>query len=459
MSSANSSSEVVDVQAFIDQQRFSPYQWLILGLCFLIVAADGFDTAAGGFVAPALAREWGLTRLELGPILSAALIGSVVGALIAGPLADRIGRKRVLVGAVLSFGTFSLACTQAHSTEVLTMLRLCSGIGLGAAMPNATTMISEYVPAKHRGLLVNVMFCGFTIGASAGGFAAAVLIPAFGWRSVFFASGAVPLLLAVALLIYLPESVRFMVAKSWPAARVNAVLGRISGTTLTGQRFTLHEQSGATRQTSVALILSKNFRAGTLLLWLTYFMGLLVYFLLTSWLPTLLKDSGMTLKHASLITALFPLGGGLGSIACGYFMDRANAHRVVAFTYILTGVFLWSIGQLTGGVFFVGVLIFIAGTCLNGAQVSMPVIAAAFYPTNGRASGVAWMLGIGRIGGIVGSMAGASFLQAGFGIGSILSMLAIPSFIAAAALLLKDCLARRQVRTDVILQQLTPDSD
>ncbi|MFM0336176.1 MFS transporter [Paraburkholderia fungorum] len=459
MQSSTSLSEVLDVRDFIDRQKFSPYQWLILALCFLIVAADGFDTAAAGFVAPALAKEWGLTRLELGPVLSAALIGSVIGALIAGPLADRIGRKRVLVGAVFAFGALSLACMQAHSIEVLATLRLFSGIGLGAAMPNATTMISEYVPAKHRGLLVNVMFCGFTVGASAGGFAAALLIPEAGWRSVFFVGGVTPLVLAAALLVFLPESVRFMVAKSWPATRINSVLSRIAGTTVAGQRFTLHEQSGGEKSTSVALILSKHFRAGTLLLWLTYFMGLLVYFLLTNWLPTLLKDSGMTLKQASLITALFPLGGGLGSVACGYLMDRVNAHRVVAATYVLTGVFLWSIGQLSSGVFYIGMLIFIAGICLNGAQVSMPAIAAAFYPTNGRASGVAWMLGTGRIGGIVGSMAGATLPLAGRGLGSILGMLAIPAFIAAAALLLKDYIAQRQISSDVVMQRLTPDSE
>jgi AAHS family 4-hydroxybenzoate transporter-like MFS transporter len=459
MSSDNTSFEVLDVQDFIDQQRFSPYQWLILALCFLIVAADGFDTAAAGFVAPALAKDWGLTWVQLGPVLSAALIGSVVGALVAGPLADQIGRKRVLVGSVFTFGALSLASVQASSIDALTLFRLGCGIGLGAAMPNATTMISEYVPTKHRGLLVNVMFCGFTIGASAGGFAAALLIPEFGWRSVFIAGGVAPLLLAVVLLVCLPESVRFMVTKSWPAASINKVLGRIAGTPLQASRFKLHEGTEVKQHTPVRLIMSKRYRTGTLLLWLTYFMGLLVYFLLTSWLPTLLKDSGMTLQQASLITALFPLGGGIGSIVCGYAMDRVNAHRVVTVTYTLTGGLLWGIGQLSGDILLIGVLIFIAGTCLNGAQVSMPVIAAEFYPTHGRASGIAWMLGTGRIGGIVGSMAGANLLQGGLGLGAIVSMLAIPSFIAAFALFLKDAVADKQSHASVISKELTPGSE
>jgi AAHS family 4-hydroxybenzoate transporter-like MFS transporter len=439
--SAAAPTETLDVQHFIDHLKVSPFQWRILVLCFLIVAADGFDTATAGFVAPALAKEWALSRLALGPLLSAALVGSVVGALIAGPLADRIGRKRVLVGAVFVFGTLSLACTQVKSIEMIVVLRLLGGIGLGAAMPNATTMVAEYMPRKNRGLLTNIMFCGFTLGASAGGFAAADLIPSFGWRSVFAISGGMPFILTFVLLAWLPESVRFMVAKGWQTDKINVVLGHIARKTLHEQKFTLHEQSTGKSNSPVALILSKNFRTGTVLLWTAYFMGLLVYFLMTSWFPTLMKDSGMSFRQASLITALFPLGGGLGSIACGLLMDRLNAHRVVAVTYILTGILVWCIGQTIGNVLFIGILTFVAGICMTGAQISMPVIAATFYPTNGRASGVAWMLGIGRIGGIVGAMTGASLLQAGVGVGSILSMLAIPTFLAAVALTLKDRLS------------------
>ncbi|REG49119.1 AAHS family 4-hydroxybenzoate transporter-like MFS transporter [Paraburkholderia sp. BL6669N2] len=459
MSLASSQAEKVDIEEFIDRQKVSAFQWVILGLCFLIVAADGFDTAAAGFVAPAVAKDWGLTRLALGPLLSSALIGSVLGALISGPLADRIGRKRVLAVSVLVFGVFTLACAKADSLHVLTFLRLVSGIGLGAAMPNATTMVSEYMPKKHRALLVNVMFCGFTFGASAGGFAAAALIPAFGWESVFVVGGVVPVLLSFVLFAWLPESVRFMVANSWSAEKINLVLGRISGKVLVEQHFTIDEPVNQDERSPVALILSKQFRSGSLLLWVTYFMGLLVYYLLTNWLPTLMKDGGMSLQQASLITALFPLGGGLGAIVCGILMDRVNAHRVVALTYVLAGVFICCVGHSVGNTLLVGLLTFLAGSCMAGAQISMPVLAVAFYPTNGRASGVAWMLGIGRIGGIVGAFAGAVMLQAGFAIDTILQAMAVPVFVAAAALLVKNQLGKRRIDFDSIAQEPRPESN
>ncbi|MEW9582455.1 MFS transporter [Paraburkholderia sp. DGU8] len=453
MSSANSPAQGFDIEVFIDRQKVSAYQWAILALCFLIVAADGFDTAAAGFIAPAVAKEWGLTRLALGPLLSAALIGSVVGALTSGPLADRIGRKRVLAVSVLMFGILSLACAKAGSAQMLTILRLLSGIGLGAAMPNATTMVSEYMPKKHRALLVNVMFCGFTLGASVGGFAAAGLIPAFGWQSIFVVGGAIPVLLALALFAWLPESVRFMVANSWPTEKINMVLSYIAGKTVAERHFAFTEPAEGKEKSPIALILSKRLRCGTVLLWITYFMGLLVYFLMTSWLPTLMKEGGMSLQQASLITALFPLGGGLGAIVCGLLMDRVNAYRVVAFTYVLTGAFIWWIGQSVGNTLLIGLLTFLAGSCMNGAQISMPVLAAAFYPTNGRASGVAWMLGIGRIGGIMGALAGGAMLEAGFGVASILQALSVPAFIAAGALLINNHLGKRWIDFDSILRK------
>ncbi|HXZ10355.1 MAG TPA: MFS transporter, partial [Paraburkholderia sp.] len=191
---------IVDVRAFIDSQRFTPFQWMILILCFLVVAADGFDTAAVGFIAPSLVQQWGVARASLGPVISAALVGLGIGALGAGPLADRIGRKTVLVLSVFFFGLWSLVASRATSIESLTLLRLFTGLGLGAAMPNAVTLMSEYAPARTRSVAVNAMFCGFSCGLALGGISSAWLIPHFGWPSVLIAGGVGPIILTILLL-------------------------------------------------------------------------------------------------------------------------------------------------------------------------------------------------------------------------------------------------------------------
>lgn len=173
----------LDVQSFINAQPLSRYQWRVVILCFLIVFLDGLDTAAMGFIAPALSQDWGIDRASLGPVMSAALIGMVFGALGSGPLADRFGRKVVLVVAVLVFGGFSLASAYSTNVDQLLVLRFLTGLGLGAGMPNATTLLSEYTPERHKSLLVTGMFCGFNLGMAAGGFVSAKLIPMYGCAS------------------------------------------------------------------------------------------------------------------------------------------------------------------------------------------------------------------------------------------------------------------------------------
>ncbi len=190
-------STAVNVQTFINEHPFSPFQWLIFFMCFIIVLLDGFDTAAIGFIAPSLIAEWGITKPALAPVLSAALFGLACGALVSGPLSDRLGRRSLLLASVLLFGVACFASAFSNSIEHLTILRFVTGVGLGAAMPNAVTMMGEYCPDRRRATLINLMFCGFPLGAAFGGFLAAWMIPHFGWRSVLLLGGITPLVLLV----------------------------------------------------------------------------------------------------------------------------------------------------------------------------------------------------------------------------------------------------------------------
>ncbi|MFN2992440.1 MFS transporter [Serratia plymuthica] len=433
-----SEHNTLEIQSFINAKPFSRYQWMILILCFLTVALDGFDTAIIGFIATSLVQDWGIEKTSLGPVMSAALVGLAVGALTAGPLADRIGRKKVLVMSLILFGGFSLLTAFATSLPILTLLRFLTGLGLGAAMPNAATLMSEYAPERKRALLVNLMFCGFPLGSSMGGFVSAWLIPHFGWQSVMVLGGVMPLLLAVVLIVALPESARFMVVHGYPRERIAAVLKRIAPVNLSESlRFTLSESGQVKAKSALGVIFSPRYLMGTLMLCLTYFMGLMIFYLLTSWLPLLIRETGASIRQASLITALFPLGGGIGVLIIGWLMDRMNPHKVVAIGYLLTGLFVCAIGYVYTHPVLMAVTVFIAGTCMNGAQSSMPALAAGFYPTQGRATGVAWMLGLGRFGGILGAMSGGVLMQMHLSFGTIFTLLAIPALVAAVALMIK----------------------
>ncbi|HEX8595776.1 MAG TPA: MFS transporter [Pseudomonas sp.] len=428
----------LDVQAFINTQPLSRYQWRVVALCFLIVFLDGLDTAAMGFIAPALSLDWGINRASLGPVMSAALIGMVFGALGSGPLADRFGRKVVLVVAVFVFGVFSLLSAYSTHIDQLLILRLLTGVGLGAAMPNATTLLSEYTPERLKSLLVTSMFCGFNLGMACGGFISAKLIPALGWHSLLMLGGILPLLLTVVLLFWLPESARFLVVRNRGVERIRKVLSPIAPLEVAKARdFSVPEQKTVRSRNVLKVVFSGAYSAGTLLLWLTYFMGLVIVYLLTSWLPTLMRDSGASMEQSAFIGALFQFGGVLSAVGVGWAMDKFNPHKVIGAAYFLAGIFAWLVGQSLGNVAVLATLVLLAGMCINGAQSAMPSLAARFYPTQGRATGVSWMLGIGRFGAILGAWAGATLLGLGWNFEQVLTALVVPAALAAIAVLIK----------------------
>ena len=211
-------TRTVDIKGFIDDRPVSAYQWLVVALCFLVVVADGMDVAIMGFVTPPILQDWGVSRAAFGLVISAAPFGLVFGALLAGPSSDRFGRKPVLVISVLVFAALTLLAAFAASPTEMAGLRFLAGMGLGAAMPNTTTLLSEYAPSRRRGLMITVMFTGFNLGSALIGFAAGGLIPAYGWRSVMVLGGAVPLALVPVLVLFLPESARFLALRHHSAA-------------------------------------------------------------------------------------------------------------------------------------------------------------------------------------------------------------------------------------------------
>ena len=430
-------SKPIDVEDFLNRQSFGGFHWVVFSICVIVVILDGFDTAAIGYIAPSLVTEWHIAKPDLAPVLSAALFGLAFGALLAGPLADRLGRKRVLIGAIVLMGIACLLAASAANLTTLTVWRLLTGLGLGAAMPNAVTLMSEYCPVRIRALMLNAMFCGFPLGASFGGFLAAWMIPHYGWRSVLVLGGVAPIVLTFVALFALPESVRYMVVHNYPAERIRAILGRISDSVSQAAAFILHEPDAAgqqSRKRGPALILSRPFIVGTLMLWIAYFMGLVIFYGLINWLPLLLKDTGLSAQRATLISALFPLGG-IGAIFAGWLMDRYNATLIVALTYFLTALAVYLIGQTVGAMLILAV--FVAGVIMNTAQTSLPALAAAFYPTRGRASGVSWMLGMGRFGGIAGSFLVAELARREMALPHIFLVVATPALLAAAALVVK----------------------
>ncbi|WAH59231.1 aromatic acid/H+ symport family MFS transporter [Pseudomonas silvicola] len=424
----------VDVKAWIDARAISPYQWLVLALCSLIILFDGYDAAVMGFIAPALSQDWGLAPAQMGLILGAAMFGVALGALVAGPYSDRLGRKRVLLVSIASFGVFSVLCVFARNPYEMALLRFLTGLGLGAVMPNCVTLVSEYMPERRRGLLITLMYCGFNIGSGAGGFIAAGLLPHGGWKAVLLVGGLGPLLILPILVWLLPESALYMVVRNHAQGSIAGVLARMGGTFAHGTRFVL-KTPAIDNKAQVLKLFSKGYAQGTLMLWLTYFMGLFVIYLLNGWLPTIMRTSGLSLEKAAITAGLFQLGGTLGGLLVGSLMDHFQARKkVIGLFYLLGMCCLLAEGIFGFGPAVLGMLVFVSGLCVNGAQTGLQAFSPSFYPTEMRATGVSWMHGIGRSGAIISSSMGGLLLGAFPGTTSIFIVLSIPALFAALAI-------------------------
>ncbi len=313
---------VIDVPGFIDSQPVGRFQVRVLLLCAAVLFVDGFDTQAIGYVAPELARTWGLPRTALGPVFSAGLFGLMLGALLFGPLADRVGRKRIIVLSTAAFGVGTLATMWTEGASSLTVLRFLTGLGLGGAMPNAVALTAEFSPHRRRATMVMAMFCGFSLGAALGGLIAAALIPRFGWPSVFLVGGVAPLLLVPVLAGGLPESVRFLAASGRKDDRVARLLTLTAPSSrfMPGTRFTAHEP--VLPGLPVRHLFSEGRAAATALFWVMFFMSLLDLYFLSNWLPTVLNDLGASVSLAAVIGAMLQVGGVVGTFALGSVIDR-----------------------------------------------------------------------------------------------------------------------------------------
>ena len=419
-----------DIGALIDGRPLSAFQVRVLVLVGCLVLMDGFDVQVIGFVAPALLRGWHLPPDALGPIFGAGLLGMLVGSTGLGTLADRIGRRPVLISATFFVALCVLLTAATRSVPQMLALRFLTGIGLGGVLGNAVTLASEYCPSARRASLLMIISCGFTAGAILGGLLAAVLIPRTGWQSVFIVGGLIPLAVATLLVRELPESLHLLLIRGADRARIDHWLQRIA------PGFTLPD-TGTPQLTAAAPKASviDLFRGGlwrrSLLLWGVSFANLLNVFFLSNWLPLLATRMGYSDSLGVLMGTALQAGGILGALTLGRCIDRFGFYRVLAPSFLLGAVMIAAVGRPALPVFVECVVVLFAGVAILGGQPGINALATSVYPTRLRATGVGWCLGIGRAGSIVGPMAAAQLIAHHFTNEILFVFAAIPAAISS----------------------------
>ena len=427
---AATSAGTIDITAVVDRNPIGSFQRLTLALCGLVLIIDGFDVQAIGYVAPAIVAEWNVGKSALSVLFTVSVAGAIVGSLLLGILADRWGRRPVLIGSTLFFGLGMLSTAWARSFEELQWIRLITNIGLGGVMANAMALAGEYSPARWRVTLMMLISCGYTFGAAIGGLVAAVLIPTFGWRSVFVFGGIAPLVIAAAMLVWLPESMQLIIARGWNTGRIAGWLKRIDPTIEAGPATRYHRPEATAKGT-----LADLFRDGrapmTLILFAICFMNLLDLTFLSNWVPTVLRGMDFSQTNAVLAGTTLQIGGTIGTVVMGILIDRFGFARVLVPCFIAAAIGIVLLGNPLGSIAIVFVAAFVAGFGIIGGQPAVNAFAGTRYPTTLRATVIGWSLGFGRLGALFGLMGSGALMAQQWPVGLIFILVAIPALISA----------------------------
>jgi MFS transporter, AAHS family, 4-hydroxybenzoate transporter len=433
----------LDIDQVIENAPLGTLHWRVLVLCALVTLLDGYDIQAMAAITPTLAAAWHVPPADLRWIITAALVGIAGSALIVSPLGDYFGRRTVLLGSFALVGIATVLAANAHDATELFACRFLTGIGLGASLPNALALTAEYAPQRSRTMLVALMACGISLGAAASAYIAPALIEPGGWRAVFWVGGGLALLAWIPLFA-LPESLRFLVARGSDPNRVGRLLEKLDP----GHRHTDdHLYSTEKRKEgklSVSELLTPQLAPATLLLWLVFFLNLGLLYLLSSWLPTLLKESGLPLNQALRESGMFQLGGVLGGFLLAWLMQRWGPYLVLCISYLLTAAALAVLGNGVPDAALTSLLIAVMGNGVVGGQVALNVLSATLYPTTARATGVGWALGMGRFGGIIAPLAAGQLMAVGIPTGQLFWLAIVPALICAGGVALLRSRVRAQ---------------
>ena len=419
------------VSEIIDQRTMGRYQIWTMALCGMVIVLDGFDTQSIGFLAPSMAESLHVPVKTFGPIFAAALVGLMISSMLSGPIADRWGRKGPIVACTLIFGTFAMLTARCTSFDQLLACRFLTGLGLGGALSNSVALMSEYAPKRLLAVIVSMMFCGMPAGAVLATQVSAVMLPRWGWQSVFYAGGILPLTLALLLIAILPESVRYLEVSGADQLKISKILARISPV-LAGASVSRSEHQDQRRKAPVVNLFTEGRAAGTILLWIPYFMNLLILYFVVFWLPALLRQTGKPVSAGATAIMLFSVGGIAGSFVEGNLMNRWGAFTVLLTEFLCTTLLIASLAYSNSFPLMMTIT-FVLGFVVQGAQGGLSAVAATFYPISIRSTGIGWCLGVGRIGSIVGPLLGGVMLKLDWSPREILIAGSIPALCAAAA--------------------------
>lgn len=435
----------IDVGKVLDDAPLTAYHWRIVIFGALMMMLDGYDLSVMGIALPAVSEAWKVDASVFKWSLSASLIGVGVGSVISGFMGDHLGRKRTLV---LMYVLGSLACLgTVTATDVphLVIWRFLVGVGMGGAIPNVIALVSELMPARRRSLMIVLVYSGAALGGALGSLLASVIIPLYGWTSVFYVGGLLPLLIAVVVWLAVPESPAFLIAKGRlnPHASATVLRLRPGFAAEDAQRLFVGDRP-AHAKTGLAALFAEGRASATTLIWVLFICTQAMVFFVQSWYVTLLTRGGHALDSVLRTFSLWDFGALIGGVLLAWMASRFSLERLLAVAYGVAAACLFALGTVKELSLLTSVVTFLTGFSVVGASFCMGALAASYYPTAVRATGVGMGLGIGRVGSIVSPILAGSALAAGWSNEQIFMAAMVPAVIAGVAVLVLGAIGQRQ---------------
>ena len=423
--------EVLDFATLLDTRPMTGVQWLAISLCALVAFLDGFDIQIASLVVPAISTDWGLAPSSFGLVLAAALIGMAFAMAAIAPLGDRFGRRPLIIAGFLVVGIGSCASAFCHSIETLIICRLFTGLGLGASLPNATALTSEFAPARYRSRILVAVYANMGLGGIVGGFITPAILEAAGWRGVFLAGGSIPFVLCVVMGLLLPESVPFMLRQAHSHRRMIPTFARM-WPDIDWRTLAVQKKYG--RKVRIGDVLAPLYRTSTILLWFIYTIVTFLVYLLLSWLPILLISAGWSVSEAVNGTVTLAIGGIVAGGLQGWYADKGHAIGALIASFLVSAFAFLSFAIIPPDHSIWIALIILGGVGTSGAIFAMTALSARIYPIEIRAGGIGIAAGVARLGAVAAPIAGSVIMGWRLDPNRVLAGMAAPMIVCAIVL-------------------------
>ncbi len=421
----------IDMEELVDNAKFNNFHWIMLIMTAIVLIFDGYDVFIYGALLPKLMEEWQIDAITAGALGSYALFGMMFGAFIFGALADKFGRKNTIIACLVLFSITTFFNGFATNPTEFGIYRFIAGLGMGGVMPNAVALITEYAPKRMKNMLVTIMFSGYAVGGMMAAGLGIILIPQFGWPSVFFV-GIAPLVLLPLFIVYMPDSPAFLIKgnKQKTLVRVAKALNP-SGEYSLEDRFTMEDHH--IEKGHFTDLFKNNRFFTTILFWVAFFCCLLLVYAITGWLPKLMMKAGFPLGSSLTLLLVLSIGSIFGALLGGYLADKYSPRKTLMVFFVMAAISISLLGQLNSFII-LNLFVAIAGATTIGTQIVLYAFVAQNYPTSIKSTGIGWASAVGRTGAIFGPMLGGVLVAQNVSLTTNFVVFAIPAMVAFFAI-------------------------